>query len=199
MNTLNNPLRNSLITAAIAFASASNAAGPSNSLILDGYVRAEAGGLTEERMILFRNGVPTDTLSKGLYHFQMPVELGANYTLRFEAAGCVTKEVEVNTMVPMNAKLRNRLQYDFQVTLFEQEPSAPKQFNAPVAKVGFDPAQRRFEEDADHQAQLVSTRPARKECAPFVDPALEMADWYRGVEAEYAERMKAEREELAGK
>ncbi|MCB0795152.1 MAG: hypothetical protein KDB88_10475, partial [Flavobacteriales bacterium] len=52
------------------------------------------------------------------------------------------------------------------------------------AKVGFDPAMRRFEEDANHQAQLVSARPVRKEVAPFVDPTLELAELCLAVEAE---------------
>ena len=185
MNTLNNILRNSMIIAALALASGVNAADRNNSLILDGQVRAQVGGLTQVRMIIFQNGVATDTLVQGLYHFQLPLELNANYTLRFEAEGCVTKEVEVNTLVPQGAKLHNRLQFDFEVTLFSQEADAPKQFNAPVAKVVFDPAQRGFDQDMQHQAQLVSTRPARKMAAPFVDPALDMAEWMRARQAEF--------------
>ncbi len=183
MNALNNILRNSLIMASFVLISGVHGADRNNSLIIDGQVRAQAGCLTQVHMIIFQNGLPIDTLTQGLYHFQLPLELGNNYTLRFEAAGCVTKEVEVNTMVPQNAKRHNRLQYDFEVTLFNQDPTAPKQFNAPVAKVVFDIAQQGFDQDATHQAQLVSTRPARKEAAPFVDPALEMADWYRSLEA----------------
>lgn len=148
-------------------------------LLLDGQLRTTTGGLDESRLVVYRDGRPLMTLDQGLHHFQLELELGYDYLLRFTARDRIAKSLHIDAHVPHAQAPHRRPQFDFLVTLEPQRPGEVAYYFGPVGFIRFDARVGCFDYDPTYRAALIvkPEMPGRRMVDPFPDPTLELGQW----------------------
>ena len=172
-----------VLTLAAALLSATAAkAEATGTLLLDGKLEVEDGGLAGATVTVFQDNAQKEQLTESLRHFALELELGHSYRLVFSKPGCVTKELLFDAHTPEHFA-GSRFSFLFQVTLKARK--GEYSYDGPVAVVHFDREENGFGYDRTHATpKLVPTtdKPApqshaRKQSAPFADPTTSLASW----------------------
>lgn len=167
-----------VITLAAALLSAS--AADKGTLLLDGKLQVEEGGMTGATVIVYKDNARMQEITKGLHHFTLELELGHTYLLAFTKPGCVTKELLLDARTPEHFA-GSRFSFLFEVTLKARKGDYA--YDAPVAVIHFDNEDNAFGYDRTHAkpklvpSSEIKTPPARREVRPFVDPTTGLAAW----------------------
>lgn len=142
-------------------------------LRIDGIVRVKKVSPASARVIVVPNEGEVRTITEGLSHFTLTLDLQTNYLLSFECDGCVTKQLLFDTHVPAG---RAAYEFPFQVTLEPPPTDAPFAYAGPVGLIRYDAAIADFGYDTDYKIarddvlteRLEQVR-ARSEAAPVPD------------------------------
>ncbi|MBS1583733.1 MAG: hypothetical protein JST66_16150 [Bacteroidetes bacterium] len=116
-------------------------------LRIDGIVRVKKVSPASARVIVVPNEGEVRTITEGLSHFTLTLDLQTNYLLSFECNGCVTKQLLFDTHVPAG----RAYEFPFQVTLEPPPTDAPFAYAGPVGLIRYDPAIADFGYDTDYK------------------------------------------------
>ncbi|MEO7080935.1 MAG: hypothetical protein ABIY71_05375 [Flavobacteriales bacterium] len=106
-------------------------------LILDGKVRTKDIAFEDVRLVVERNGIPVDVVTKDLRHFQLQLDLQQDYVLTFHKESCLSKSLHIDTHVPEQALEASPYSFPFLVTL-QPRPKGPViRYAAPVGEINF--------------------------------------------------------------
>jgi hypothetical protein len=170
------------LAAALLSATASQAA-EAGTLMLDGKLDVEQGGLDGATVTVFQDSVETQRLSQGLRHFVLELDLGHIYRIAFAKPGCVTKELLLDAHTPDDLA-SSYFSFLFQVTLKARKGEYA--YDTPVAVIHFDTEEQGFGYDRTHatpklvratQDKAEPRSSVRRQVHPFTDPTTALAAW----------------------
>lgn len=121
-------------------------------LNLDGIMMVKGMSMTGARVIILGPDRSPRVLTEDLAHFTLRLELNTEYLLSFEREGCVSKQLQFNTSVPVGYPVGEGFYFPFQVTLEPLPKGQHFAYAGPVGSIHFDKYINAFGYDTDYRA-----------------------------------------------
>lgn len=145
-------------------------------LYVDGKVRTDGVDFQGTSVLVERNGIITQFITKDVERLRLRFDLQNVYVLTFEHTGCLTKRLRFDTHVPADKVTLAPFYFPFKVTLVKADKEIGREYAGPVGSVRFFVGRDDFYYETDFslkqvQEAIVAIEPASgSEYIPTHDP-----------------------------
>lgn len=143
-------------------------------LYVDGKVRTDGVDFQGTSVLVERNGIITQFITKDIERLRLRFDLQYVYVLTFEHAGCLTKKLRFDTHVPADKVALAPFNFPFKLTLVKTEKEMGREYAGPVGSIRFFVGRDDFYYDTDFSLKQVQE----------AGVAIEPDSWSDGIPAQ---------------